>query len=290
MRILLAISLFPVLAAAQGLGEKIAAIAAGAEGQVAVSCAVEGVRLDCHRLAGSRPPMQSVFKLPLAMAALDRAEKGELGLDQMIRFLPDDRILPRTYSPLQDKYPEGNVDVPLRELLQAAVMMSDNTASDIVLRVLGGPARVTGYVQRLGVRGFHLEDNEAGLHRELAAQYRNWFEPRGAVALLRLLHEQSPLNREHTALLLGWMRESPTGARRINGMLPEGTVVMHKTGTSGTRDGVTQATNDIGLVPLPNGKMLALAVFVTDARAEAAKIESVIAAIARAIYDEAARR
>lgn len=290
MRFLLVIFMFSILAGAQSLGEKIGAIAAGAEGRVAVSCAVPGVRLDCHLQAGSRPPMQSVFKFPMAMAALDRVEKGELGLDQMIRFLPSDRILPKTYSPLQDKYPEGNVEVPLRELLQAAVMLSDNTASDIVLRVLGGPARVTEYVQRLGVRGFHLEDNEAGLHRELAAQYRNWFEPRAAVQLLRLLRERSPLDAEHTRLLLGWMRESPTGAKRIKGLLPEGVGVMHKTGTSGTRDGVTQATNDIGLVPLPNGKMLALAVFVTDAKASPAKIESVIAEIARAIYDEAARR
>ena len=290
MRFLLVIFVFPILVAAQSLGEKIATIAAGAEGRVAVSCAVAGVRLDCHLLAGSRPPMQSVFKFPMAMAALDRVEKGELGLDQMIRFLPSDRILPKTYSPLQDKYPEANVDVPLRELLQAAVMLSDNAASDIVLRVLGGPARVTEYVKRLGVRGFHLEDNEAALHRELAAQYRNWFEPRAAVSLLRLLGERSPLDAEHTALLLGWMRESPTGAKRIKGLLPEGVAVMHKTGTSGTRDGVTQATNDIGLVPLPNGKTLALAVFVTDAKASPAKIESVIAEIARAIYDEAARR
>ena len=228
MRFLLVVFVFPILVTAQGLGGKIAAIAAGAEGRVAVSCAEAGVRLDCHLMAGSRPPMQSVFKLPMAMAAMDRVEMGELGLDQMIRFLPSDRILPKTYSPLQDKYPEGNVDVPLRELLRAAVMLSDNTASDIVLRVLGGPARVTEYVQRLGVRGFHLEDNEAGLHRELAAQYRNWFEPRAAVQLLRLLGERSPLDGEHTALLLGWMRESPTGAKRIKELLPEGVAVMHK--------------------------------------------------------------
>ena len=74
MRFLLVIFVFPILVAAQSLGEKIATIAAGAEGRVAVSCAVAGVRLDCHLLAGSRPPMQSVFKFPMAMAALDRVE------------------------------------------------------------------------------------------------------------------------------------------------------------------------------------------------------------------------
>jgi beta-lactamase class A len=131
--------------------------------------------------------MQSVFKVPLALMALHLVEQGRFSLDQPIRFQAGDRILPRAYSPLQDKYPTAEVDVPLRELLRLAVSLSDNVAADVVLRIAGGPAVVDKYVKAIGVTGFHLEDNEAALHRDVAAQYRDWFEPAGAVQLLRRL-------------------------------------------------------------------------------------------------------
>ena len=106
------------------------------------------------------------------------------------------------------------------------------------------------------------------------------------MALLRRLSERSPLTEEHTRLLLGWMDDTPRGTARIKGRLPAGTVVMHKAGTSGTDGGVAHATNDIGLITLPDGRRLAIAVFVTDSRADEAIRESVIARIARAAWDE----
>ncbi len=269
---------------AQPLESQMGAIAAEAGGKVALACALPGTKLRCNLVARSRPPMQSVFKLPLAIAVLHLVESGKFTLDEPIRFLKSDRILPKTYSPLQDKYPEADVDVPLRELAQSAVALSDNTASDVLLRIVGGPAVVDGYIASLGVRGFHLEDGEAALHRDQPAQYRNWFEPAAAVELLRVLSDKSPLNRERTELLLRWMRESPTGANRLKAELPKGTAVMHKTGTSGVTGGLAHATNDIGLIRLPDGRHLAIAVFVTDSRADEKVRESVIARIAKAVY------
>ncbi len=135
---------------AQPLESQMGAIAAEAGGKVAVACALPGTKLRCNLLARSRPPMQSVFKLPLAIAVLHLVESGKFTLDEPIRFLKSDRILPKTYSLLQDKYPEADVDVPLRELAQSAVALSDNTASDVLLRIVGGPAVVDGYIASLG--------------------------------------------------------------------------------------------------------------------------------------------
>jgi beta-lactamase class A len=73
---------------------------------------------------------------------------------------------------------------------------------------------------------------------------------------------------------------------RIKGELPAGTIVMHKSGTSDTRNGVTYATNDIGLIMLPDGRRLAIAVFITDSTADEATRDAVIARIAKAAYDE----
>jgi len=80
------------------------------------------------------------------------------------------------------------------------------------------------------------------------------------------------------------MTESKPGAKRLKG-LPEGTVVAHKTGTSGTENGITAATNDIGIVTLPSGKHLAIAVFVSDSPADDSIREGVIARAAKLVFD-----
>ncbi|GAC1358348.1 MAG: class A beta-lactamase [Acidobacteriaceae bacterium] len=264
-------------------------IAAEARGKVSVACSLPGTPLNCDLEPAAHAPMQSVFKLPLAVTILRQVEAGKLSLDQQVRFRPEDRILPKTFSPLQDRYPEANVDVPLRTLLQMMVSVSDNAAADMLLGVAGGPKVVSDDIGSLGIMGFHLEDGEHVLHRDLTAQYRNWFEPRGAVQLLRRINDRSPLTAEHTALLLGWMRP-PVPTKRLQANLPPGTQVAHKSGTSGMHNGVAEATNDIGLIALPDGRQLAIAVFVTDARAEEGVREQVIARIGRAAYDAAVRR
>ena len=267
------------------LQQQVRDIAAGGHGKVSVACSLPDSTLNCDLDPHAHPPMQSVFKFPLAVTALHLVEQGKFSLDQPIRFLPSDRILPHTHSPLQDKYPEANVDVSLRELLYLAVSESDNVATDIVLRVVGGPAVVDSHIKSIGVMGFHLEDGEHGLARDVATQYRNWFEPAGAVQLLRRISDNSPLTVEHAQMLLQWMKDSSSGVLRIKGDLPSGTIVMHKTGSSGTHDGVTYATNDVGLITLPDGRRLAIAIFVTDSTADDATRDAVIARIAKAAYD-----
>ena len=106
--------------------------------------------------------MQSVFKLPLAVTILHLVEQGKLTLDQPVRFLPADRILPSAYSPLQTQHPDANIDLPLRELLRLSTTLSDNVAADILLRLAGGPPAVQAYITSLGIQDFHLVDNEHG--------------------------------------------------------------------------------------------------------------------------------
>src|ERR1700674_2790001 len=198
IRLVLALSLISDAALAQtALQQQIRALAAEARGKVAVACSLPGSALNCDLDAHAHPPMQSVFKFPLALTTLHLIEQGRFSLDQAVRFWPSDRILPRTYSPLQDEFPAANVDVPLRKLLSLTVSRSDNVAADLVLRIIGGVAVVDDYVRSIGVTGFHLADDEHALHRDVAAQYRNWFEPAGAVQLLRLVSDRSPITPEH---------------------------------------------------------------------------------------------
>ena len=274
------------LTAQQALQKQIRDITKDAQGKVSVACSLPGTALNCDLDARSHPPMQSVFKLPLVVAVLHQVEQGKFRLDQPIRFRKQDLILPKPYSPLQDEYPNGDVDVPLNRLLQLTVGLSDNTAADILLRLAGGPGVVSEYIASLPVPGFHLEDGEHELHRDVQAQYRNWFEPAGAVQLLRVISDHSPLTAQHTSLLLGWMLPAtPTG--RLDGALPKGTVVVHKSGTSDVDNGVCHAFNDIGLITLPDGRKLAIAVFITNSTADEAARKKVIARIGKAAYDAA---
>lgn len=273
---------FPAIAQ-QPLQRQIQSIAADAHGKVSVACSLPGTPLNCNLDPTSHPPMQSVFKLPLALTILHQVEQGRFNLDQSISFQKSDLILPKPYSPLQDKYPEAGVEVPLGDLLEMTVSLSDNTAADMLLRLAGGAKVVGDYIASLGIRGFHLKDGESALHRDHALQYRNWFEAQGAIRLLRAISDHSPLTAGHTALLLAWMRSSRASRLGLN--LPEGTTVAHKAGTSGVDHGIAAATNDIGLITLPDGRQLAIAVFVTDSTADEPTRSQVIARIGRAVYD-----
>jgi beta-lactamase class A len=233
-----------------------------AHGKVSAACSLPGSALNCDLNPNARPPMQSVFK-PLALMVLHQIEQGTLSLDQPVRFRPQDRILPHVYSPLQDQDPDAGVDLSLRELLRLTVSLSDNVATDILLRLVGGPKALNTYIAALGISGFHLRNNETGLHHDVSAQYRNCFEPAGAVQLLRRISDNSPLTSEHNYLLLGWMTPA-VRTKRLEGNLPPATHVAHKSGTSDVDHGVAHATNDIGLIPLPDGRRIAIAILVTD--------------------------
>ena len=142
MRLALFFTVYAVSAVAQQpLRQQIRVIADEAHGKVSVACSLPGSALNCDLNPNEQPPMQSVFKLPLALAVLHQVEQGTLSLDQTVRFLPEDRILPHVYSPLQDQYPDAGVNIPLHELLRLTVSLSDNVAADILLRVVGGPRR-----------------------------------------------------------------------------------------------------------------------------------------------------
>ena len=270
-----------------GLRAKIAADAAKARGRVGVACSLPGIALDCNYNENARLPMQSVYKFPIAMAVLDAVERGKLQLDGEVQFLPTDLISPGQGSPLRDAHPRANVNVKIKELLRLAVSESDGVASDILLRVLGGPKAADEYVRSLGIEGIYIRDAEKTLGRDVQAQYRNFAEPAAMISLLRRLADHSPLSEEHTKLLEQWMTESPTGPKRLKGLLPAGTPVAHKTGTSGRNAGITHATNDVGLITLPDGRRLAAAVFVTDSPESEAIREGVIAQITKDIWDAA---
>jgi beta-lactamase class A len=230
-------------------------------------------------------PMQSVYKFPLALTVLHEVDRGKFALNQPVLITKAD-LLPGTWSPLREKYPGGNIKLTLSELLSYTVSQSDNNGCDILFRLLGGPKTVDGHIHSLGVRDLAVISTEEEMHRAWDVQYTNWSTPAAMAQLLSMFYHGQILSPKSKEFLWQAMVETGSGPRRIKGHLPEGTVVAHKTGSSGTNDdGITAATNDAGIVTLANGKHVAIVVFVSDATSEERACEDVIAEIARAVWD-----
>jgi beta-lactamase class A len=220
------------------------------------------------------------------MAVLQRVERGELKLDQLVKVEPSDFVRKGMSSPMRDKYPDGT-ELTIAELLRYTICESDGSASDVLMKLIGGPGKVMLFLEQIQVPNINVLNYEKEIGQDWETQYRNWSTPKGALALHAALQSKRKLSTDSQALLLKLMTESIPGAKRLKGELPTGTVVAHKTGTGGTRDGITSATNDIGIITLPNGTHLAVAVFVSDSSANDDTRDAIIARLAKAAWDRA---
>ena len=278
----------------EALLNQIKEIASEAKGKVAVAAIVLEGGQDARAPslvslnAQERFRMQSVYKLPISMAVMQAVDAGKIKLSDKITISKDDLLGRVAQSPMRLRHPNG-ATLTVEELLRFAISESDGAASDALMKLAGGPAAVQAYLTELSIKDMIVLDTEVTLTQDTTARYRNWATPEASVALLRALHERRGLSESSQGLLLKFMTESKPGQKRLKGLLPAGTPVAHKTGTSGTDKGVTAATNDIGIITLPDGKHLAIAVFVADSPADEATREGVIAKIASAVFQAASK-
>lgn len=275
-----------------------AKIAEGAKGKVGAAAVVLETGEAALLNADGRYPMQSVYKLPISMAVMDQIRLGKLDLDEKIGVSKDDMVRAGQRSPLRDQSPNGG-EFTIGELIRLAMVESDGTASDVLMSVAGGAAEIQSFVDQIGVTGMKVVNTEKEIGRDWQTQYDNWSTPMASVELLRYLAAVSSMGRAAETVpgeespwdrLVRDMVNSGPGQFRLKGRLPAGTTVAHKTGTSGTQNGVTAATNDIGIILLPDRKRIAVAVFVSDSAADEKTREAIIAAIAKAAWDKSASK
>lgn len=230
-------------------------------------------------------PMQSVFKFPLAMAIMDQIDKGKLKLDQKITLTKRD-LWPDTYSPIRDKYgKEKDPVLTLKEILSYTVSQSDNNGCDLMFRLLGGPKQVNDYIHSIGIKDISIVATEEDMHKEWKIQFDNWCTPIAMTDLLKTFYQGNVLSKQSHDTLLKIMEETTTGVNRLKAQLPKGTIIAHKTGTSGTQNGVTAAINDVGIITLPDGRHFAITVYVTNSKWPTEKIEEVVAKVGKAAWD-----
>jgi beta-lactamase class A len=303
------------------LESQIAEIASQAQGRVGVSAVLLETGDAAELNADAQFPMQSVYKLPIAMAVGHASSVGKLSLGQQVNVRPSDFVRLGVRSPIRNQFPQGGV-FTIRELLAQAISESDGTASDVLLEQAGGPAGVMDYLSKLGVDQMFVKDSEKDTFKDWDTQYRNSASPRATVELLRQLQFGGGIAADTRQELLYLMKSSVPGWRRIRHYLPKDVEVAHKTGTGGTNSVdanttdtntgvktsaaptppivprvkpspsptgspqiISSATNDVGIIYLPNGKHILIAVYVSDSTAPAFVREGTIAQIAKAVWN-----
>ena len=230
-------------------------------------------------------PMQSVFKFPLAMAVLDQVDKGKLKLSQKVHITKQD-LNPNTWSPIQKKFPDGNIDLTVADLLSYTVSQSDNNGCDILFKLVGGTKNVQSYVHGLGVKNIAIVATEEEMSKGWDVQFTNWCQPSAMLQLLDIMYQGKKLSKSSNDFLIKIMTETTTGPNKIKGLLPKDAVVAHKTGASGTNDkGITAASNDVGIMTLPNGKHIAVVLYVSNTPADEKTRDGVMAKVAKAAWD-----
>jgi beta-lactamase class A len=259
-------------------------------------------------------PQASAVKVPIAVQIMALADAGKLGLGKMVTLTPAD-VHPGS-GRINDLLFHPGVALSIENIMELAIVISDNSAADLMLREAGGPAAVTARMKSLGLDGIRVDRSIAVLladwggvkalppesewNREMwdklfdavpeaehmAARRLQTRDPRDTATpadmtkLLARIWRKDLFSSEYATKMLDVMERCQTGKARIKGELPQGTDVAHKTGSMG---GVV---NDIGIITLP-GRLghVALSVFTKGSGRPEEVSEKTVAEIARTVYD-----
>ncbi|MBI4951097.1 MAG: class A beta-lactamase [Myxococcales bacterium] len=234
-----------------------------------------GARLE-HR-ADERFAMCSTFKWALAAAVLARVDRGELALDDPIAFGESDLL---EYAPAT----RANVargQMTIEALADAIVTISDNTAANLLLREVGGPAGLTAFMRSLGDEETRLDRDEPMLNTNLPDDPRDTTTPRAMVGALRAALLGDVLSAPSRALLLGWLERCETGRARLRAGFPPDWRVGDKTGT-----GNRGACNDVAIATAPGAAPILVAAYVSDGAADKEALEAAHASVASVVAAE----
>ena len=234
-----------------------------------------------------RFPMQSVFKFHIALAVLSEIDKGNLSLDQKIE-IPKEKLWKGFWSPLRDENPNGG-NFTIEKLIQYNLSQSDNTACDVLIRLIGTPKTVEEYIKKSGIEEIQIRFNEEEMQAKWENMFQNWTTPNAANQTMKIFFENKNNLLSKSSYDFFWKtnKETTTALGRIRGQLPEEIIVAHKSGSSGTNQEteIMDAVNNIGIVFLPDGTYFIISVFITNSQEDSKTNDKIIADIAKATYD-----
>jgi beta-lactamase class A len=226
-----------------------------------------------HR-ADERFPMCSTFKLLAAAAILGRVDGGRDTLGRTLAFGPGD-LVPNSPA-TSARVSEGRMS--LADLCEAAMTLSDNTAANLLLADLGGPAGFTAYARSIGDETTRLDRIEPELNEALTDDPRDTTSPAAMLADIKSLVLGDVLSQASRKQLTGWLLANKTGGERMRARLDNDWRVGDKTGS-----GEHGTTNDVGLIWPPDRDPVVVAVYLTATSRSSAERNAAIAAVGYAI-------
>lgn len=261
-----------------------------------------------------RFPMASTYKVPIATQLLARVDDGEMSLDSLVEVRKG-HLHPGS-GVLEELFDDPGVILSVRNLMDLMLLISDNSATDLCMRLAGGPDAINRKMRELGVGDLRVDRPTVALiadyygvdslpptdrvtpetweeltegipeeEREAAREAfnrdpRDTSTPRAMTGLLERIWRSEALSDSSTALLKDVLREVRTGTARLKGMLHDSTEVSHKTGTIGG------TLNDVGVIELPPGEgHVITVVFTKESELDRIDRAEVVAHVARAVYD-----
>ena len=256
--------------------------------------------------------MASTYKVAIAVALLDRVDKGQLKLTDLIDLPPE--MMVAGNNAIAESYIHPGIKLSVANLIEVMITESDNTATDVSLKLAGGPQAVTKKLRSIGIteqrvdrycsellKDFYGLQDKASVSPSVIAEAiakdptllvqmtkpniefekdpRDQSTPKAMLELLLAIDSGNVLSEKSRAFLLATMSRTYTGKDRLRGLLPKGTPVAHKTGTIG---GVA---NDVGFITLPDGRRFAIAVYTKRSTTPVADQDRAIAEVSRTLYD-----
>lgn len=261
--------------AATSAKDHLAALEVATGGRIGVAAlnTADGARI--YYRANERFAFCSTFKVLASSAILKRSATESGLLHRRVVYTKDDVV---AYSPITGKYIGEGMTVS--EICAAALQHSDNTAANLMIRILGGPAAVTAFARSIGDREFRLDRWETSLNGAVPGDPRDTSTPAAMMNDLRRLALDELLGEAERARLVEWMRGNTTGTKRICAGVPAGWSVADKTGS-----GDYGTTNDIGLAWPPGKPPVVLAIYFTQATKQASWRDDVVASAAKIVSE-----
>ena len=261
-----------------------------------------------------RFPMQSVFKMLLGAAVLAEADAGRLPMSE--RFYLLEPQLSSPWSPIAQAWPARR-EYTAAELLAATVSDSDNTATDVLMKRIGGPGALDAWLTAKRVKDIRIDRYERELQPEVygmasfrpawrseaafaaardavapaarmaavrayMADPRDTATPRGMLVFLQMLDRGDLISQAATRQLVTLMSQTPRGAGRLKAGLPKTAFLAHRPGTSGFDLGLSSAHNDVGVFTLADKRSYAICAFLSGSTQDEAGRDAIIAEVARA--------
>ncbi|HZZ22255.1 MAG TPA: class A beta-lactamase [Roseiarcus sp.] len=238
--------------------KRLAEIEAREGGRLGVFVRDTGTGATIDHRADERFPMCSTFKLLAAAAALKRVDEGAERLDRTIAFGPSDLL---EYAPIAKAHAAKGA-MTLAEACAAAIDWSDNTAANLVLQAIGGPAGYTRFARSLGDRVTRLDRNEPSLNEATPGDERDTTSPRAMAADMQKVLLGDTLSEASRLKLEAWLIGDKVGDKRLRAGLPSSWRIGDKTG-SGERG----STNTIAIIWPPGRTPIIATVYYTESSA-----------------------